>query len=221
MSHELRTPLNAIAGYAELLELCIHGPVMTAQLEAIKRIKRSEQHLLSLINDVLNFAKLEVGRVVYNMTSRNLASIMREVSTMVEPQLAKKGLTYLVQVPPDVVVRADQEKLVQVLLNLLTNAVKFTDTGGRITVDLGTRPGAPSEYVFIRVADTGIGIARDKQELIFDPFVQVHRRLTSSNEGTGLGLSISRNLARGMGGDLRVRSGGGGSTFTLTLERAH
>jgi signal transduction histidine kinase len=126
-----------------------------------------------------------------------------------------------VRVDPRVVVRADREKLGQILLNLLSNAVKFTDSGGRVAIDTASRADAPAGVSFIRIADTGLGIVRDRQEMIFDPFVQVHRNLRRNPEGTGLGLAISRDLARGMSGDLRVRSvDGEGSRFTLTLPSA-
>ena len=138
---------------------------------------------------------------------------------MIEPQLGAKGLTYTVDVPRGLVARADREKLQQILINLLTNAIKFTPAGGRLTVDAATRPGAP-DRAFLRVADTGIGIPADKLESIFEPFVQVDTGHTRESEGTGLGLAISRDLARGMGGDLRARSEAGkGSVFTLTLPR--
>ena len=229
MSHELRTPLNAIAGYAQLLELGVHGPVTDAQRVALQRILRSEQHLLSLVNDVLNFAKLEAGRIDYDVTTVRLADVVTAVAPMVEPQLAEKGLHYDVRVANDIVVRADSDKLQQVLLNLMSNAIKFTESGGRISVDTGTRSdgtssaaeNAAENAVFLRVSDTGIGIPRDRQETIFDPFVQIDRQRTNGVEGTGLGLAISRDLARGMGGELRVRSVvGEGSCFTITLPAA-
>jgi signal transduction histidine kinase len=225
MSHELRTPLNAIAGYAELMDMGLRGPMTEAQRTDLSRIRRSQQHLLSLINDVLNFAKLEAGRFEYDMQPVKLAPIVADLVTMIQPQLATKGLVYRAAVAPDITVTADPEKLQQVLLNLLSNAIKFTDRGGRITVDVATREtgddGGRPGLVFLRVSDTGIGIPRDKQDAIFDPFVQAHRQLASNSEGTGLGLSISRDLARGMGGDLRVRSvEGEGSVFTLTLQMA-
>jgi PAS domain S-box-containing protein len=214
MSHELRTPLNAIGGYVQLLELGIHGPVTEAQLEALGRVQRSQQHLLSLINDILNFAKLDAGRVEYKSEDVRIADIVADIMPMIEPQLASKGLTYEVQVAVDLVVVADRDKLQQVLLNLLSNAVKFTEPGGRITVDTATG----SDVAYLRVSDTGCGIPRDQQESVFDPFVQVPRGREIAVEGTGLGLAISRDLARGMGGDLRVRSTPEvGSTFTVTL----
>jgi signal transduction histidine kinase len=233
MSHELRTPLNAIAGHAQLMEMGIHGNLTEAQRVALGRIQRSEQHLLSLINDVLNFAKLEAGRVEYDVEDVALADVAAEVLSMVEPQLRAKGVATAMRVPEGAVARGDREKVRQILLNLLSNAIKFTNAGGQITIDAPTRdrrleaPGAPaiadasSVMVYLRVSDTGIGIARDKQESIFDPFVQIHRALTHTSEGTGLGLAISRDLAHGMHGELRVRSEvGQGSAFTLALPRA-
>lgn len=224
MSHELRTPLNAIAGHVQLLEMGIHGPVTEAQREALNRVQRSEQYLLSIINDVLNFAKLEAGRVEYRLEDMPMAGIVAEVVSLVEPQVNAKALAIDVDLAPDVLVRADREKLQQILLNLLGNAIKFTASGGRIAIDMPVRSNAPAGdaagTVFLRVSDTGIGISREKQDLVFDPFVQVHRKLTRTTEGTGLGLAISRDLARGMGGDLRVRSvEGEGSAFTLALPR--
>jgi signal transduction histidine kinase len=233
MSHELRTPLNAIAGHAQLMEMGIHGVLTEAQRVALGRIQRSEQHLLSLINDVLNFAKLEAGRVEYDVEDVALAEVAAEVLSMVDPQLRAKGIATAMRVPEAAVARGDREKVRQILLNLLSNAIKFTNAGGQITIDAPMRdrgleaPGAPVRtdasplMVYLRVSDTGIGIARDKQESIFDPFVQIHRALTHTSEGTGLGLAISRDLAHGMHGELRVRSEvGQGSAFTLALPRA-
>ena len=222
MSHELRTPLNAIGGYAQLLDMGLHGPVTMAQHEALDRVRRSQQHLLALINDVLNFAKLEAGRVEYTMEDVSVADVVNGVVPMVEPQLREKGISCEVRIEPGVRARADHEKLEQILLNLLSNAAKFTGPGGRITVDAPLRgeERTPDGLVFLRVTDTGCGIPREKQSVIFEPFVQVHRRLTRPTEGTGLGLAISRDLARGMGGDLRVRSDEGkGASFTLALKR--
>jgi signal transduction histidine kinase len=222
MSHELRTPLNAIAGHAQLLSLGVHGPVTTAQNEALDRIQRSEHHLLALINDVLNFAKLEAGRVEYAIENVALAPIVADVLSMVEPQLTAKPLKHMMEVPPDLVARADAEKIRQVLINLLSNAIKFTAPGGTISVLAERREnGDGTRMIDLNVIDTGVGIPEDKLELIFDPFVQVHRRLTHTTEGTGLGLSISRDLARGMHGDLTVQSEvSRGSTFTLSLVSA-
>ena len=219
MSHELRTPLNAIAGYAQLLDLEVHGALNEVQHDALHRIQRSEQHLLSLINDVLNFAKLEAGHVEYTFESVSLSAVVTEVMVMMEPQLDAKGLAFEMRSRPEAIARADRDKVRQIVLNLLSNAVKFTERGGRVVLETSAS-GASSETVWLTVTDTGIGIPREKLEAIFDPFVQVHRNLTRVTEGTGLGLSISRDLARGMGGDLHVRSEEGhGSAFTLVLPR--
>jgi len=229
MSHELRTPLNAIAGHAQLLEMGVHGPLTDAQRQALGRIQWSEGHLLALINDVLNYAKLEAGRVQYEMSDVGLADLIKEVLSMIQPQLAAGELSYALNVPDDIVAHADREKIRQILINLLSNAIKFTDRGGRITIaasrdadsasNRSRDGGAPP--IVLQVSDTGIGIPADKHESIFDPFVQVHRNLTRSTEGTGLGLAISRDLARGMGGDLSVESAvGNGSTFSLRLQAA-
>jgi PAS domain S-box-containing protein len=220
MSHELRTPLNAIAGYVQLLEMGIHGPLNEAQLDALARIGRGQQHLLRLINDVLNLARIEAGRVDFLVEEVNLASLLATVVPLVEPQLAEKGLELAVDVEPGLAARADREKVQQIVINLLGNAVKFTPPGGRVTVDAASRADRPG-VVYLRVSDTGIGIPHEKQAAVFEPFVQVDMSRTRRSEGTGLGLTISRDLARGMGGDLRVRSEPGrGSTFTLTLPRA-
>ncbi|HKO16493.1 MAG TPA: ATP-binding protein [Gemmatimonadaceae bacterium] len=225
MSHELRTPLNAIGGYVQLLEMGIHGPLTADQHEALARVQKSEEHLLALITDVLNFARLEAGRVEYEISDVPLANVVADAAPIVESQLAHKHIGYEARVAPGLTVCADADKLRQILLNLLSNAAKFTGAGGRVSVTATTREtgadGGRPGLVFLRVADTGIGIPREKQEAIFDPFVQAHRRLTNVTEGTGLGLAISRDLARGMGGDLRVRSTvDAGSSFTLTLRRA-
>jgi signal transduction histidine kinase len=223
MSHELRTPLNAIGGYVQLLEMEIHGPITDAQRAALERVQRSEQHLLSLITDVLNFAKIEAGRIEYDLREVDLAEIVSASMSLIEPQLAARGLRGLVSVPPGVMVMADAEKLRQILLNLLSNATKFSQSGGSVVIEVEppSTSDASSEFVRLSVTDTGVGIPQAKQEAIFDPFVQVHRDLRNPTEGTGLGLAISRDLARGMGGDLRVRSvEGSGSTFTLALRRA-
>jgi signal transduction histidine kinase len=221
MSHELRTPLNAIAGYAELLEMGVHGPVTDAQRTTLARVQRAQRHLLSLIEDVLDYARIETGRVEYVLRDVDLHEVLADVGAMIEPQLRSKELAYEVALPADLPrVRVDPEKLQQVVLNLLANAVKFTTPGGRVVIDAAQRPDA-GQVIFLRVRDTGRGIPRQKLETIFEPFVQVDSSLRRDASGAGLGLAISRDLARGMGGDVRARSvEGGGSTFTITLPRA-
>jgi signal transduction histidine kinase len=217
MSHELRTPLNAIGGYAQLLELGLHGPITDAQREALDRIVRSQRLLLRLINDVLNLARIEAGRVDYQFDDLVLADVVRSVMPMIEPQLDAKNISRGIEIAPELMVRADREKVEQIVLNLLTNAVKFTPAGGRVTMSAVSRRQDP-DWVHLRVQDTGVGITPEMQAKIFEPFVQVSARSVRRAEGTGLGLTISRDLARGMGGDLTVESTPGvGSTFTLSL----
>jgi signal transduction histidine kinase len=222
MSHELRTPLNAIGGYAQLLQIGVHGPVNAAQDEALERIQRSQRHLLGLINDVLNFAKLEAGQVGYHITVVKIDDCVCGLEPLVAPQLAAKSLSYeCVPVPPDLAALADADKLQQIMLNLLSNAIKFTPAGGHVRVSAL----ALDDVVTILVSDTGIGIPADRFEAIFEPFVQLARATSGGTavgqEGTGLGLAISRDLARAMGGDLTVRSTPGeGSVFELRIPRA-
>ena len=215
MSHELRTPLNAIAGYTQLLEMGIHGPVSDAQREALDKIHRNQTHLLGLINDVLNFAKIEAGQVQYELGDVPLDAALAAVEALVEPQIRARGLAYRYRPgDPSATVRADRERMEQIVLNLLTNAIKFTEPGGRVELTWD----ADGRWVRIHVADTGRGIPPDKLEAIFEPFVQVDPALTRAAEGTGLGLAISRDLARAMRGDLSAHSTEGeGSVFTLTL----
>jgi signal transduction histidine kinase len=229
MSHELRTPLNAIGGYAELLEMGIRGPITEAQRQDLVRIRASQRHLLGLIAGVLDYSRVEAGGVTYRLEQIPVVDAVREAESLVAPQLRAKGLRFSWAGAPDgLCVLADREKLQQVLLNLLGNAVKFTQpregVAGEIEMSCSAIAGddtAPSGRVAIRVRDTGQGIAADHLERIFEPFVQVDQRLTRPNEGVGLGLAISRDLARGMGGDLAAASTlGSGSTFTLTLPMA-
>ena len=217
MSHELRTPLNAIGGYTQLLEMGVRGPVTADQREDLERIERSQRHLLGLINDVLNFAKLEAGRVQFAIARVPLRDILLGVEALVLPQLRTKGLRYVDAGDcRDAYVYADEEKTRQVLINVLSNAVKFTPRGGEIRLECTM----DDRWVTTVVSDSGVGIPADRLEAVFEPFVQVDRGLTSRHEGTGLGLAISRDLARNMGGDLTAASVvGEGSAFTLTLPR--
>ena len=222
MSHELRTPLNAIAGHVQLIEMEIHGPVTQGQRDALERIGRAQRHLLGLINNVLNLTRIESGRVEYRILPVLVSSVLGDLASVVQPQFAARELTLVSRLPEggsEVFVAADREKLIQILTNLLGNAAKFTPAHGQVEMLL--TPGASSDEVMIVVRDSGPGIPADKLELIFEPFVQLERSLTMPAEGTGLGLAISRDLARGMGGDLRAESGEGqGATLILTLPRA-
>jgi len=217
MSHELRTPLNAIGGYTQLLDMGVHGPITDEQRGALQRIARAQRHLLRLINDVLNLARIEAGRVEYALEDLEVADLVSSVIPMVEPQMAAGGLRSVIDVPAGLMVRADRDKVQQILINLLTNSVKFTPRGGTIRVTTVV----DDQQVTIDVVDTGIGIPADKLASIFEPFTQVDASHTRQTEGSGLGLAISRDLARGMGGDLSARSEQGrGSTFSLRLPRA-
>ena len=225
MSHELRTPLNAIAGYAQLLDMELRGPVTPAQHEDLERILRSQAHLTTLINEVLSYARLESGAITYAVRPTLVTEAAANAAALVEPQRVAKEIALDIRLPEVVdgspfYVIADQDKLQQILINLLSNAVKFTPAGGRIALELLTEPDRRGMAV-LRVSDTGVGIPADKLQAIFEPFVQVGRSLSTPGEGTGLGLAISRDLARGMGGDLTAESEEGkGSVFTLTLPRA-
>jgi signal transduction histidine kinase len=222
MSHELRTPLNAIGGHVQLMEMELHGPINDRQRDALDRVQRSQRHLLGLINDVLNLARLESAQVVYTAERVEVAELLSEVASLLEPLFAAKSLTCEVICPmldPPLVACGDRDKVHQILLNLMGNAIKFTPSGGRVTVcpRVGSDPSSPIEIV---VSDTGIGMPTEKLEAIFEPFVQIGGDTNGKREGVGLGLSISRTLARGMGGDLTAESeASSGSTFTLTLPR--
>jgi signal transduction histidine kinase len=216
MSHELRTPLNAIAGYVDLLVLEVAGELAPRQKEFLGRIDYARKHLLGLIDDVLNFAKLEAGRIEVRSRLLDMQAAMGEAESIMEGDLAAKGIEYIRSGGPPGSIWADPAKLRQILINLLGNAVKFTDAGGRITTGWEMDDAA----VRIHIDDTGVGIEADQLEAIFDPFVQGDGDLTRTRYGTGLGLSISRQLARVMGGEIHVASERGqGSRFTLILPR--
>ena len=218
MSHELRTPLNAIGGYAELLALGVRGSLNADQAQDIARIRRSQKHLLTLINDVLNFAKVDAGQTEYRLTAVPVDEALKDTESMIAPQVLAKGLRYSYKgAGRTEAVLADPEKMQQIVLNLLSNAVKFTETGGSISVSATPR----SSCIEIAVSDTGVGIPEEKLDKVFDPFVQAGRQLNQPAQGVGLGLAISRDLARAMNGDIALDSDvGKGSTFTLTLPRA-
>jgi PAS domain S-box-containing protein len=219
MSHELRTPLNAIIGYVDLLDLGVHGTLNEEQRESLDRVRRSSKHLLGLINDVLNIARVERGTVEYTIAQFPAGELLDYAEPLVIPQFIAHEVK-LVRHPPleDVDVLADKEKAQQIMLNLLTNAYKFTAPGGQVDLSVEVRP----DTVAFGVSDTGRGIPKERLDNIFEPFVQIDRHLNQeSQQGVGLGLSISKDLAHGMNGDLTVESEVGvGSTFTLILPRA-
>ena len=225
MSHELRTPLNAIGGHIQLIEMEVHGPINEAQREALRRVQRSQRHLLALINDLLNLSRIETGRVEFDIADLPLEPLVAEAVATIEPLLASHNLAcQIVDSPyapdPSIIVRADREKTQQILLNLLNNAIKFTPQNGRITVEARLCDESPRMGAIL-VSDSGAGIPSAKLESIFEPFVQLGNRPANPSVGLGLGLSISRDLARGMGGNLTASSDPGeGATFTLLLPLA-
>ncbi|HKW12655.1 MAG TPA: PAS domain-containing sensor histidine kinase [Gemmatimonadaceae bacterium] len=215
MSHELRTPLNAIGGYAELIEMGVGGPVTPEQASYLARIRSSQQHLLAIINDLLNYSRSEGGHLAYELELVSLHDVVERSVPMMMPQATSKSIT-IQHGPCQAAVQAwaDEQKVEQIVLNLLSNAVKFTPQGGHVLVSCGIG----EDQSTITVSDTGPGVPPERAEDIFEPFVQLGRSLTSQQQGTGLGLAISRDLARGMHGDLQVDSApGAGATFTLTL----
>ena len=216
MSHDLRTPLNAITGYTELMEQGLRGPLTDAQTTDLARIKRNARYLLGLINDILNFAKVEAGHLSLQMADVPVAAFLTEIHELVAPQLITQTL-HFDYAPCPAVVSANVEKVQQILLNLLSNALKFTPRNGDIGIDCVVK----EKEVRIEVWDSGCGIPPDQIDRIFQPFVQIDRGLTSpAPGGVGLGLAISRDLARAMHGELSVQSTPGqGSRFVLTLQR--
>jgi signal transduction histidine kinase len=218
MSHELRTPLNAIGGFTELLELGLRGPVTPEQVEDLGRIRRNKDLLLSIITDILEFARADAGALSVKSEPVPVADLLVDLTDLVGPQMQAKGIRFIVgPVPADAIARADRERAQQVLLNLLSNATKFTGAGGEIAIETTSGPGE----VRIAVRDTGRGISPEQFESIFEPFVQVDASLTRRAGGTGLGLAIARKLMAAMGGSLAVESAlGSGSTFTLCLPHA-
>jgi signal transduction histidine kinase len=227
MSHELRTPLNAVIGYAELLDLGIAGALNNDQRHQISRILASGRHLLGLVNEVLDLAKVEAGRLSLHTGLAHASQTADGALALVQPVAEARGILVTVQHADETETTydGDEDRVRQILVNLLNNAVKFTEPGGSVRVECGlTKKPDPEArlmggpWVFWRVTDTGIGIAPAQIAAIFDPFVQVERGHTRQSEGSGLGLTISRRLARLMRGDLTVRSEvGKGSVFTLWL----
>ena len=218
MSHELRTPLNAIAGYAELMELSVLGPVNEKQSDALARLQRSRKHLSALVDQVLSFARIEAGKVQFEIRHVPVHESLDRLADLIAPQATGKDLRYDFDgCDPDLGVRADRDRLDQIMLNLIGNAVKYTPAGGHIRVSVHCEPTS----VAISVSDNGPGIPEDKKQLIFQPFVQLGSSTEATASGVGLGLAISRDLARAMGGDIDVESSAGkGATFTVRLPRS-
>lgn len=232
MSHELRTPINAIQGYAQLLDLGIPGPITEQQREYLGRLTSSSQHLLGLVNEVLDLAKIESGTIDVENEAVIAGDTVDAALSLIRPQAAAKeiSLSEHCEGTRDTPYLGDEHRVRQILTNLLSNAVKFTDPGGRVSVSCSVSEDAPAivtaerdgPFVVFEVSDTGTGIEADQLERIFDPFTQaetVQRNpYTRGSSGTGLGLTISRRLARLMGGELTVESAPGkGSTFSLCM----
>jgi len=228
MSHEIRTPINAIVGYTDLIEMGIAGPVTERQQSQLERIRLSSQHLLGLINEILDFAKVESGQMTTRFEAVPVAEVVQAALALVQPQAAKAGLDVENRVDGDCAFsfRGDLDRVRQILVNLLSNAVKFTESGGRVVVECGVSPvplagarlAGEGPWTYVRVRDTGSGVPTAQAESIFEPFVQGETGHTRTKGGTGLGLAISRQLARLMEGDITLESEPGqGSTFTLWL----
>jgi signal transduction histidine kinase len=224
MSHDLRTPLNAIGGYAQLIELGVNGPVTAGQRDSAARIGKAQRHLNTLIDDILQFAKVESGQLEIEPRAIPLTELGDSLDSLVRQQAAERKIDFQCELfdaesplHGPIYVIGDHERVLQILVNLSTNALKFTDEGGRVAVT-AHRSG---QWIEITVTDSGRGIARENLELIFEPFVQVGGS-PSRRAGVGLGLATSRALARRMGGDISVQSElGAGSTFTLRLRCAN
>jgi len=215
MSHELRTPLNAIIGFSEVLMERMFGEVNEKQADYLKDIHESGRHLLSLINDILDLSKIEAGRMDLELSSFDLPSALSNAMTLVRERAQRHGIALGLEVDPRLgEFRADERKFKQIVLNLLSNAVKFTPDGGR--VDVAAK--LDTDKVEISVKDTGIGIAADDHEAVFEEFKQVGRDYTRKAEGTGLGLALTKRFVELHGGAIRLQSTPGkGSTFTITL----
>jgi signal transduction histidine kinase len=214
MSHELRTPLNAIIGFSEVLGERMFGELNEKQEEYLKDIYASGQHLLSLINDILDLSKIEAGRMELELTDFNLPATLDNALTLVRERAGRRGIALGLTVDERLEqIHADERKVRQVVLNLLSNAIKFTPEGGRIEV----RAVPVDGVVEISVSDTGVGIAPEDQEVIFEEFKQVGTA-AKKVEGTGLGLALSRKFIELHGGRIWVESQvGAGSTFTFTI----
>lgn len=218
MSHELRAPLNAIGGYIELLDMGLRGPVTENQRADFARVKTNQQHLALLITELLNFARLGSSGVTYAVSEVNGCDALGHAIQLIEPLIARRGLVFDgISGDLSIVAGADPEKVAQILVNLLSNAIKFTPAGGHISAECA----AVDDTVTLSISDTGLGIAAEKLDAIFEPFVQLKEGLADREGGVGLGLSISRDLARAMKGDLTVETTEGkGTRFTLSLPRA-
>jgi PAS domain S-box-containing protein len=218
VSHELRTPLAAIGGYAELLALGVRGPLNDAQRTDALRIQAAQSHIIRLVDDLVGYAKLEAGRLRFDIGDVIVRDAIEALIAFVRPQASSKSITVTIaDVAGDPVVRADEERLRQIVLNLLANAIKFTPAGGHVAIEW--RVIEPDVEIIIR--DSGVGIPAEKLEMVFEPFVQLEAVREVHERGWGLGLAISRDMARAMGGSLTAASvPGKGAAFTLRLPQS-
>jgi signal transduction histidine kinase len=218
VSHELRTPLAAIGGYAELLALGVRGPLNDQQQTDVDRILQAQSHILRLVDDLVGYNKLETGRFRLDVGDVLVRDAISALASLIRPQAALKGIDVAIHdSDPEIVVRADDERLRQIVLNLLTNAIKFTPPGGHVSISYS----ADETDVRIAVRDDGIGIPAEKLDVVFQPYVQLGSSGVNQELGSGLGLAISRDLARAMGGDLTATSAPGeGTMFTVRLPRS-
>jgi signal transduction histidine kinase len=227
MSHEIRTPINAILGYTDLLLMGLEGPVTEGQQAQLSRIRFSSQHLTGLVDQLLDFARIEAGTLRVERRAALASEAVATALSVLAPQADARGITLSAECDGDARYTGDPQRVDQIVLNLVSNAIKFTEPGGQARLGCSVREGGfaagdgAGAWVCLRVEDTGIGIAPEQLERIFEPFVQVESGYTRRHEGAGLGLAISRRFARWMGGDLTVESTpGAGSTFTLWLPAA-
>ena len=220
MSHELRTPLNAIIGFTGALLMKLPGPLTTEQDKQLNTIRTSARHLLSLINDILDVAKIEAGKVTLELETVQCQEVVKDVVDTLRPLALQKGLALEMDLAePAILLQTDRRALTQILINLANNAIKFTETG-TVRVTLAQRPGEGQNIIEFSVADSGAGIREEDQAKLFQAFSQLDSTSTRHAEGAGLGLYLCQNLANLIGGSLFFKSDfGRGSTFTLALSR--
>ena len=217
MSHELRTPLNAIIGFTGTLLMKLPGPLNADQEKQLRTVQTGANHLLALINDLLDLAKIEAGKVELSLLPADCQEVIEEVAAALRPQAEAKGLELTATVPQGLTVRTDRRALSQIVINLANNAIKFTERGS-IRIRAERREEDGSRALEISVEDTGIGIRPEDQKKLFGAFTQVDDSTNRRYEGTGLGLHLSRKLAEALEGRIEVKSEyGKGSTFTLVL----
>jgi protein-histidine pros-kinase len=218
MSHELRTPLNAIIGFTGTLLMRLPGPLSTDQERQLQTIQSSARHLLSLINDLLDLARIESGKIELNLERLEAQTVLNDIAATLRPQAEVKGLAFELELPERAVsVMTDRRALSQILLNLASNAIKFTDAGS-VTIRLTQERSDGGVLTQFGVSDTGVGIRTDDQQKLFQPFTQIQSANTQHQEGTGLGLHVSKRLAHLIGGGIEcVSQPEVGSTFTLRI----